>query len=218
MNYELARHNMIEQQIRPWHVLNPDVLQILGAIRREDFTPQAYRHLAYADFAIPLDAEQFMLCPKVVGRALTTLQITPEDKVLEIGTGTGYVTACLAEQAHSVLSIEIIPALLAQASDNLKNAQSNKITLEEGDAALGWEAKAPYDVIVVTGSYPNGLPPELTAQLKPGGRLFAIQGEAPIMEAVLVKRLTPGQIDTKALFETSVPPLIHAPQPGVFQF
>lgn len=218
MNYELARHNMIEQQIRPWYVLDKQVLHILGEIPREDFTPQAYRHLAYADFEIPLPNNQMMLCPKVVARALTALQCTSHDKILEIGTGTGYVTALLAQQAKEVVSVEIYADLLERAEKNLRAYRNCPITLQEGDAACGWEKGAPYDVIFATGSYPSGIPQELFAQLKPGGRLFAINGQSPRMEAFLFKRLMPAQMDAHSLFETCVPPLINVPMPPAFHF
>lgn len=218
MNYPLARRNMIEQQLRTWHTLDASVLNIIGDIPREDFVPPQYRHCAYGDFDIPLIQNQVMLCPNVVGRALSVLKIGPDDKVLEIGTGTGFVTACLAQQAKSVISIEIFPELLAQAEHNLKPYQKGQITLLSGNAALGWEAQAPYDVIVVTGSYPAGIPGALLSQLNPGGRLFAIVGQKPSMEAVLIKRLAPAQTDIISLFETCVPALLNAPPLPVFRF
>lgn len=153
-----------------------------------------------------------------MGRALNALRITPQDKVLEIGTGSGYVTACLAQQAQTVISIDIFPELILQAAHNLKPYQTGSITLLEGDAALGWEAQAPYDVIIATGSYPAGIPDALLSQLKPGGRLFAVCGQAPRMEALLIKRLPPGQSDIITLFETCVPALLNAPPLPIFHF
>lgn len=218
MNYQLARRNMIEQQLRTWHTLNAEVLHIIGNIPREDFVPPEYRLCAYGDFEIPLIQNQRMLCPNVVGRALEALQITPQDKVLEIGTGTGYVTACLAAQAQSVVSIDIFPELLALAKQNLKPWHQGSITLIEGNGALGWQSLAPYDVIFVSGAYPEGIPDALIAQLKPGGRLFAICGQAPRMEALLLKQIPAGQTKITHLFETCVPPLLNVPCLPVFRF
>jgi protein-L-isoaspartate(D-aspartate) O-methyltransferase len=154
----------------------------------------------------------------VVGRALQALELTGAEKVLEVGTGTGYVTACLTKLAGSVVSIEIQPTLLGQAQMNLDALNCRNLTLLQGDAVFGWEDDAPFDAIFVTGSYPLGVPEQICAQLKTGGRLFAFTGLAPTMRAVLIERSGKNDYTTNTLFETVVPALIHAPQPKAFQF
>lgn len=218
MNFLQARTNMVIQQVRPWSVFDEDVLAILNQIPREIFVPKAYANLAYTDTDIPLLEGQTMLSPKVVGRALQALKLTPKDKVLEIGTGTGYITACLSKLSGSVISVEIYPELLVQAEKILSGLQCRLLTLEEGNGVFGWESTAPYDAILATGSYPLGVPEKLCEQLNPkGGRLFAICGEAPSMQAVLIERQ--GQTyKTEILFETCVPALVHAPYPKKFHF
>ncbi len=217
MNFQLARSNMVAQQVRPWHVLSEQVLSTLSQIPRENFVPLAFHNLAYSDTDIPLNDGQTMLAPKVVGRALQALNLTSEDNVLEVGTGTGYMTACLAHLANQIISVEIQPTLLAQAQLNLSALNLRNLTLSQGDAVFGWDDYAPYDAIVVTGSYPLGVPEKICEQLKVGGRLFAFTGLAPTMKAVLIERHAK-EFTTKSLFETVVPALIHAPQPKKFQF
>lgn len=218
MNFLQARTNMVIQQVRPWYVFDENVLSILNQIPREQFVPKAYADLAYADTDIPLIDDQTMLSPKIVGRALQALKLSLTDKALEIGTGTGYVTACLSKLVGSVTSVEIHAELLAQAQKNLAGLHCKQLTLTQGNAALGWESMAPYDVILVTGSYPLGVPKKLCEQLNPqGGRLFAICGEVPSMQAVLIERQ--GQtFKTESLFDTCVSALEHAPKPNVFRF
>lgn len=218
MNFLQARTNMVIQQVRPWYVFDENVLSILNQIPRELFVPKIYEDLAYTDTDIPLIADQTMLSPKIVGRALQALKLSPSDKVLEIGTGTGYVTACLSKLAGRMTSVEIHADLLAQAKKNLSGLHCRQLTLEQGNAALGWESMAPYDAIFVTGSYPLGVPQTLCDQLSnKNGRLFAICGEAPSMQAVLIKRQ--GQAyQTEILFDTCVPALEHAPKPKLFHF
>lgn len=218
MNDEVARHNMVSQQVRAWQVLDEQVLAVLSAIAREQFVPDAFRHLAYSDTDIPLPEGQTMLSPKVVGRALQALHIRTHEKVLEIGTGTGYVTACIAKLAQLVVSAEIKPTLLAIAEKNLRAFPQKNIILEKADAVFGLEEYGPFDVIVATGSYPLGVPESLCAQLNNDGRLFAICGEGTAMEAVLVERKNSSTFVTTSLFETSVMPLIHAPVSSKFQF
>ncbi|MBI2790987.1 MAG: protein-L-isoaspartate O-methyltransferase [Gammaproteobacteria bacterium] len=218
MNFLQARSNMVAQQVRPWHVINDNVLTAMLQIPRENFVPLAFHHVAYSDTDIPLSEGHTMLPPKVVGRALQALELTGVEKVLEVGTGTGYVTACLTKLAGSVVSIEIQPTLLAQAQMNLDALNCRNLTLLQGDAVFGWEDEAPFDAIFVTGSYPLGVPEQICAQLKTPGRLFAFTGLAPTMRAVLIERFGKNDYTTNTLFETVVPALIHAPQPKAFQF
>lgn len=218
MNFQIARNNMVVQQIRPWQVFDENVLKVLSEVQRENFTPKAFIELAYSDTDIPLNEGQTMLSPKVVARALQAIKLSTQDKVLEIGTGTGYVSACLTKLAGAVISVEIQPTLLAQAEKNLNAMNCRHLTLEQGDAAMGWEAHAPYDAIIVTGSYPLGVPEKICSQLNVSGRLFAITGVAPRMQAVVIERKSKSEYTTTTLFETVVPALIHAPQPKKFQF
>lgn len=217
MNFDLARDNMVMQQVRPWQVLDDKVIKVMANIPRECFVPKAYQALAYSDTDIPSDEGQTLLSPKVVGRALQAMDFTGTEKVLEIGTGTGYVTACLSQLAHSVVSVEIHESLLAIARKELAHIGCENVTLLHQDGVLGVEAYAPYDVIVVTGSYPLGVPEALCQQLKTHGRLFAICGQAPSMQAIKMAR-DQNAYRTTCLFETVVPELIHAPQPEKFTF
>ena len=217
MNLEKARFNMIEQQIRPWEVLDQDVLDLLFVVKREEFVPLAYRQLAFADIEIPLGHGAGMLAPKIEAHALQALRVKKHDKVLEIGSGSGYMAALLAAHAEQVWSVEIVPELAKTAQATIKRLGINNITLETGDAARGWKSHAPYDVIMVSGSLPL-LPPELLAQLKIGGRMFVICGDAPVMNAQLVTRSTEEAYQSVNLFETVAPPLVNARQPERFTF
>lgn len=216
MNIEQARFNMIEQQIRPWEVLDPAVLDLLFVVKREDFTPGAYRALAFADLEIPLGHGQVMLAPKIEARLLQELSVRKTDKVLEIGTGSGYMAALLAARAEHVVSVEIVPELAEQARRNLERAGVGNVAVETGDGAEGWSHRGPYDVIVVSGALPS-LPEALLKQLRVGGRLAAVVGEAPVMEAQLVTCTATGVYNTVNLFETVVPAL-KAPTPAGFSF
>jgi protein-L-isoaspartate(D-aspartate) O-methyltransferase len=221
MNVEQARFNMIEQQIRTWEVLDQDVLDLLYAVRREDFVPGAYRALAFSDLEVPLyegagEGER-MMQPKVEARILQELAVRKYERVLEVGTGSGYLAALLAARAHHVHSVEISPRLKAFAEENLSRSGVENVTVELGDGAQGWPSHAPYDVIVLTGSTPV-LPPSFLAQLKTGGRLFAVVGDPPVMEARLITCLGQGSHRTTDLFETSLAPLKNAMQRGRFQF
>ena len=213
-----ARFNMIEQQIRPWDVLDQDVLDLLAVVKREDFVPAELRALAFTDMEIPLGHGQSMWSPKMEARVLQELQAKAHDRALEIGTGSGYFAALLAHRCHSVVSVEIVPALKAQAEDNLKAAGLPEVRLAEGDGAQGWGADA-YDIIVLTGSTPV-LPEKILDQLKPGGRLFAVVGDAPVMQARLYTRGAAGEAGVAhvTLFETVVAPLANAAQPKRFKF
>ena len=217
MNFEQARFNMVEQQIRTWEVLDQDVLDLLYVVRREEFVPAPYRDLALSDLEIPIGEGQRMWQPKMEARVLQELAIRKTDRVLEIGTGSGYFTALLARRAHHVYSVEISPSLKELGARVLKAHDIDNLTVELGDAAHGWSQHGPYDVIVLTGSTPV-LPQEILQQLKPGGRLFAIVGDAPVMSARLIICSSPGSYVTTDLFETSFPPLINAPQPERFEF
>lgn len=217
MNVEQARFNMVEQQIRPWEVLDQDVLDLLYVVHREDFVPQVHRDLAFTDFEIPLGDGECMWAPKVEARVLQALAVRKSDKVLEVGTGSGYFAALLAHRGQQVCSVEINPRLSAFGAANLKAQGIENVTVEEGDAAQGWSRHAPYDVIVLTGSTPV-LPQTLFEQLKPGGRLFAIVGDAPAMAARLVTRIGEDSYHAADLFETNFPPLRNALQPRRFQF
>jgi len=217
MDFEQARFNMVEQQIRTWNVLDQHILNLLLEMRREDFVPAAYRNLAFIDMEIPLGHGEVMLTPKLEGRIIQELAIKKTDKVLEVGTGSGYLTALLAREAHHVYSVEIVPEFKALATEKLQAHGIHNVTLEEGDAAHGWDRHGPYDVIVLTGSVPV-LPDSFTANLNPGGRLFAVVGDAPAMEGKLLTCLGKGVCRVADLFETSVPPLRNALQPQRFTF
>ncbi len=217
MNVEQARFNMIEQQIRPWDVLDDRVLSLLTEVPRERFVPESERKLAFADVAIPLDHGQFMMPPRVEARALQALAVGQNDTVLEIGTGSGYLTALLASLAKHVFSVDIFSDFTTSAETKLATAGIKNVTLETGDAANGWEQHAPYDVIAVTGSCPV-LPSSFQKMLKIGGRLFVIVGDAPIMEALLIARTSENAWSRESLFETEVPPLLNIAKPQKFIF
>ena len=217
MNLEQARFNMVEQQIRPWEVLDLDVLDLLYVVKREEFVPAAYRQLAFADTEIPLGHGASMLAPKLEAHALQALQIRKSDRVLEIGTGSGYMAALLAAHAAHVWTVEIVPELAAAASENFKRHDIGNIIVSSGDGSLGWPAQAPYDVIMVSGGLPV-LPQQLIDQLKIGGRMLAFVGEAPLMEAQLVTRTGEKSFQTVGLFETLVPTLVNTQQPARFSF
>ena len=206
MNIEQARFNMIEQQIRPWEVLDPQVLDLLFVVKREDFVPPAYRNLAFADMEIPIGSGQVMLAPRVEARLMQELAIKNTDKVLEIGTGSGYMAALLAARADHVVTVESRPEIADFARQNLERAGVANVTIEIGDGANGWSQRGPYDAIVVSGALPS-LPDALLKQLRLGGRLAAIVGEAPVMEAQLVTCSAEVVYNTVNLFETVVPKL-----------
>lgn len=216
MQRDQARFNMIEQQIRTWEVLDGKVLDLLQQIPREDFVPDQYQGLAFADLEIPIGFGELMLSPKLEARIVQALEIKKTDKVLEIGTGSGYLTALLAAQAQQVVSVEINSGFSATARQRLAVHNIYNVNLRIGDAANGWAAEGPYDVIVYTGSLPVS-PAAVEQQLAPSGRLFVIVGEAPVMQATLVQRVGNG-FKRDVLFETSVPSLVNAPQPERFEF
>lgn len=212
MNLEQARFNMVEQQVRPWEVLDQQVLDRLAVVPREDFVPPAFRNLAYADIQIPIGQGQVMLPPNVEGRLLQALALEASDTVLEIGTGTGYLTAVIAGLAGHVHSVDIFPELQRLAEYHLKN-----VSLEVGDAARGWPREGGFDAIAITGSLP-GLPKAFPEALKVGGRLFAVLGRAPVMEAVCIIRMGEQEWSREGLFETVIPPLLHSEPAPKFTF
>ena len=221
-DFEKARYNMVEQQVRTWDVLDQSVLDLLFVVKREDFVPPAYRALAFADMEVPLTIDgwasgESMWAPKVEARFLQELAIRRHDRVLEIGTGSGYMAALLAHKADDVISVEIEARLKAFAEANLRRAGIHNVRLQLDDASRGFAPSAPYDVIVVTGSLPV-MPPELTDQLKVGGRLAAIVGDDPAMVAQITTRVTADGYDTVKLFETSAKPLRNALRPSSFRF
>jgi protein-L-isoaspartate(D-aspartate) O-methyltransferase len=217
MNTEQARTNMVEQQIRTWEVLDQDVLDLLYVVPREEFVPEKHRALAFSDMEIPIGEGERMWQPKMEARVLQELSIEKTDRVLEVGTGSGYLTALMSHRAAHVFSVEIKPALAAFGRANLERHGADNLTLEIGDAARGWPSHAPYDVIVLTGSTPL-LPKSVLEELAPGGRLFAVVGEAPAMSARLIVTTVPGAWRATALFETVIAPLVNAEHAPRFRF
>lgn len=217
MNVEQARFNMIEQQIRPWNVLNHQVLHLLSVVKREDFVPLAHKALAFADMEIPLGHGQFMLAPKIEARLLQDAAVQKHEKVLEIGTGSGYLTALLAHQAQRVISLEINPELAAKARSNLQRAGIHNAEVREFDGSKGTPAEAPFDVILLGGCVAE-VPPSLLAQLKVGGRLLAIVSQEPVQRATLIVRRSETEFDTRTPWDGNAPVLLNFPVPSTFRF
>jgi protein-L-isoaspartate(D-aspartate) O-methyltransferase len=217
MNVEQARFNMIEQQIRTWEVLDSTVLDLLFQVKREDFVPPAHRDLAFADLEVPLGHGEAMMQPKVEARILQELGVAPHETVYEVGTGSGYLTALLARRGRHVSSAEIHADLSAAAGASLRGAGIANVTLLQGDSAARPLAESAFDVIVITGSMPI-LPQAFLDRLAVGGRLFAVVGDAPVMKAMLVRRVTSASFQPVELFETVLKPLVNAPQPPRFRF
>lgn len=215
--HETARFNMIEQQIRTWEVLDPVVLALLNEVPREHFVADLQVGLAFADVELPIGYGQTMLSPKLEGRILQAVSIKKTDKVLLIGTGSGYLTALLAKLAAHVHSVEINPALSEIAKSRMAAEGISNVTLYVGDGADGWSAAAPYDVIVYTGST-QLRPLAAEKMLAIGGRLFVVTGEAPIMQATLTQRVSEDAFRREVLFETCLPLLVNAPQTTKFEF
>lgn len=217
MNVDLARFNMVEQQVRPWDILDQRVLDVLERIPRENFVPHAHRNLAFADLEIPLGHGETMLAPKIEGRILQALTLQPTDVVLEIGTGSGHLTACLAQLAAQVHSVDIHADFTQATQAQLTEIGIDNVTLHTGDASAGWPQPGRYDVIVVGGSLPE-YRDDFERQLNPGGRLFVVVGEAPVMEAMLVTRTSEDAYARIALFETCLPPLAGVEPKPKFMF
>lgn len=217
INIESARHNMVVSQIRTGSVLDDRILELVARGPRQDFVPDALRNLAFVDMQIPLGHGEVMMTPLVEARLLQELMIKPGDRILEIGTGSGYMTWLLAQLGDRVHSVEIRAEFTARASEKLAAHGAHNVELEIGDGARGWDNHAPYDVILVTGSLPV-LPEAFKKNLAAGGRLIAIVGRSPAMEAQRVTRVTETSFDSRGLFETDLPPLKNALTPSEFVF
>jgi len=217
MNLEQARINMIKQQLRPWNVLDQRILELMAEVPREHFVPSAYKNIAFADINIPLAHDQMMMTPKIEGRLLQSLQLKSTDSVLEIGTGSGFLTACLAKSAKRVDSIDIFEDFTTEAESKFQALGIENIALAVGDGAKGWKPDYRYDVIVLTGSVPE-LPSNFQKQLRLGGRLFVVVGESPVMQAQLITRIADHEFSTDVILETDLPPLLNATKSSNFLF
>jgi protein-L-isoaspartate(D-aspartate) O-methyltransferase len=217
MSIEQARFNMIEQQIRPWDVLDQGVLSLLAVVKREDFVPAEHRAKAFFDTEIPLGHGQFMLAPRVEARFLQELDVRKHERVLEIGTGSGYMAALLAHKAREVVSVEVQPELAKAAIANLRRASITNAVVLEGDASKGLPTQGPFDVIVLSGSV-AAVPKALLAELKVGGRLIAIVGQEPVMRATIVTRVGEQEFRNVEVFDTVAPRLSGFDEPSRFTF
>jgi protein-L-isoaspartate(D-aspartate) O-methyltransferase len=217
MNVEQARFNMIEQQIRPWDVLDQSVLSLLAVVKREDFVPAAHRSIAFTDLEIPLPCGQVMLAPRLEARLLQELELHRHEKALEIGTGSGFMAALMAHKAQQVVTYEKRPELAAMARENLRHAAVMNVEVRQGDGANGDAGRGPWDVIVLSGSVAE-IPQALLQQLKVGGRLVAVIGNEPMMRALRVRRLSDRDFTTEVLFDTVAPRLEGFVQPSSFKF
>ncbi|MBL0727140.1 protein-L-isoaspartate O-methyltransferase [Piscinibacter sp. HJYY11] len=217
MNTEQARFNMIEQQIRPWEVLDPSVLSLLAVVKREDFVPAAYRSMAFFDTEVPLPNGQVMLAPKIEARLLQELEVRKHERVLEIGAGSGHMAALLAHKARQVVTLEIDPVLARLASENLKNASVTNVSVVEGDGSKRLPTAGPFDAILLSGSVAS-IPQALLNELKVGGRLAAIVGQEPVMNAVLVTRVGENDFKSVNLFDTVAQRLSGFDEPSRFHF
>lgn len=217
MDFEQARFNMVEQQIRPWDVLDLRVLDLLSVVKREDFVPEALRNLAFVDTPLPLGNGAFLLPPRLEARLVQELRLQPTDRVLEVGTATGYITALLAKSSAQVYSVDINPDMTTQARRNLQKAGIGNTTLSTGDGLLGLTANAPYNAIVLTGSVAV-VPEALKAQLAIGGRLVAIVGSEPAMSLTIVTRVSETEYHTFKQVETNCPPLVGGTVAPAFVF
>jgi protein-L-isoaspartate(D-aspartate) O-methyltransferase len=217
MNIEQARFNMIEQQIRTWEVLDQSVLSLLAVVKREDFTPPAYRAMAFVDTEVPLPGGQCMLAPKVDARLLQELAVHKHERVLEVGAGSGYMAALLGHQAQHVTTMEIVPELVRMATDNLRRAAVMNVDVVHASGSRGLVADAPFDVILLSGSVAE-VPPAVLAQLKVGGRLAAIVGQQPVMRAMLFTRSGEQSFSSVDLFDTVAQRLKGFDEPTRFHF
>ena len=217
MNLEQARFNMIEQQIRPWNVLDDGVLELLAVVKREDFLPLAHKALAFMDMEVPLGQGQVMLAPRVEARMLQDATVQKHEKVLEIGAGSGYMAALLAHRAQRVISLEINPELADMARANLQKAGIHNVEVRQFDGSKGVPPDGPFDVIVLSGSVAE-VPQALLAQLKVGGRLVGIVGEEPTMRLNVVTRTSDAEFKTTTPWDTVAPRLLNFPEPSQFHF
>lgn len=217
LNLEHARNNMIQQQLRPWDVIDNDVLHAMQSIEREDYVPPEYRQLAYADLEIPINSSETMLFPRIEGRMLQALNIQPDDDVLVIGTGSGYLTAVISTLANRVTSIEIDSELAERAQQRMKQHNIENVSIVVGDATRGLDDYAPYDAIAITGSM-SEVPQLILENLRVGGRLFAVTGVAPAMQAQLITRKKANEWETIELFDTELAPLENGIQAPPFSF
>ena len=217
MNLEQARFNMIEQQIRPWNVLDLNVLHLLAVVRRENFVPVAHKALAFVDMEVPLPCGQVMLAPRVEARLLQDLKVQKHEKVLEVGAGSGYMAALIAHRAQRVISLEIEPALADLARTNLQKAGVHNAEVRLADGAKTTPVEGPFDVIVLSGSVAE-IPHQILSQLKTGGRLAAIVGDEPMMRAHIVTRLNASEFATLTPWDTVAPRLQGFKEPSRFSF
>ncbi|CAM8641848.1 Pcm Protein-L-isoaspartate carboxylmethyltransferase [Comamonadaceae bacterium] len=217
MHSNQARFNMIEQQIRPWNVLDLQVLELLGTIHREDFVPEAHRALAFADTEIPLPSGQCMLAPRLEARMLQDLMVQPHETVLEVGAGSGFMAALLAHRARQVLTLEIVPELAAMARSNLTKAGLGNVTVREADGSKLGASEGKFDVIVLSGSV-GQVPQDLLQHLTIGGRLGVIVGDDPVMQCTIVTRTSETDFRSSATWETVVQRLQGFAEPARFQF
>lgn len=217
MNFEQARFNMVEQQIRTWEVLDARVLELLEKTHREDFVPVRYRKMAFTDMAIPMDHDQSMMKPVVEGRLLQALELQDDETVLEIGTGSGFITACLAQLAKQVVSVDIHADFTSGAEAKLKEKDIQNVELETGDAMTGWQPEQAHDVLVVTGSVED-IPDHFRGWVNPGGRMFVVCGDEPAMEAKLLTKLNATEWREESLFETDLARLVNAETSPEFEF
>jgi protein-L-isoaspartate(D-aspartate) O-methyltransferase len=217
MNFEQARTNMVENQVRPWEVLDGRVLDMLGCVRREDFVAPEHRQLAFADLCLPLGHGEVMMKPVLEGRVLQALDLQPGDRVLEVGTGSGFLTACLAGLAAEVVSVDIHADFTEAAGQRLQAAGVTNARLHTGEAVLGWQPDGLFDVVVATGAVAE-TPSRWLGWLKPGGRLLVIRGASPAQQAVLIVHEGEGRQHEESLFETDLPYLAHAAPSPRFVF
>ena len=217
MNFEQARFNMVEQQVRTWEVLDERVLELLETTHREDFVPVRYRKMAFTDMAIPLDHDQTMMKPVVEGRLLQALELKPDETVLEIGTGSGFITACLAQLAKRVVTVDIYEQFSKEAEAKLKEKDIHNVEFETGDVMTGWQPEQAHDVLVVTGSVQD-IPDHFRGWVNPCGRMFVVCGDAPAMEAKLLTKLNATEWREESLFETDLARLINAEKAPEFEF
>lgn len=217
INYSIARDNMVSQQLRTWDVFDPRVLDLFSTLPREDFVPERFKHLAYSDTPLPLDNGHFLAPPREQARMLQALALKTSDRVLEIGTGSGFITVCLAWLCKNVVSVDIDPTVTQAAKQRLQHANILEVTFKTGDAAQGWSQDGQFDVICMHGSVKK-LSENFKQQLHVGGRLFAIIGDEPAMSASLITRVSETDWRTQVLFETVVPRLVHGEPKPQFEF